>query len=164
MWATRSLTGRTHRRQHAWRSGAVQAEEYSPGTRSLPHTLSGLAEACEITDLEAATNAVVERAAQRGGGYVCFCNVHVLTSALHDPLLHAALAGAWKRFPDGAPVAWLQRRLTRAVAERIGGPDLMPRVVDVGRATELRHFLLGSTPDVVARLQIQLQASYPGAS
>lgn len=164
MRVTRSLTGRTGRQQHARRSGRMSAEVYSPGPRSLPRTLLGLAEACEVIDLDAATHAVVERAAEGGGGYVCFCNVHVLTSALHDPLLHSALAGAWMRFPDGAPVAWLRRRLTPAAAERIGGPDLMPRVVDVGRGRELRHFLLGSTPDVVSRLQLQLQAAYPGAN
>ena len=150
-------------RQRVSRVHVMPTEASAPAARSLPHTLLGLAEACEVTDLDSATHAVVERAVLGGGGYACFCNVHVLTFALRDPLLHAALAQAWKRYPDGAPVAWLQRRLASASAERIGGPDLMPRVVDVGRRHELRHFFLGSTAQVVARLQSTLEDAFPGA-
>lgn len=132
-------------------------------TRSLPRSLLGLAESCDVGDLDGAARAVAVRAAGGAGGYVCLCNVHVVTSALHDVELRRALEGAWKRLPDGAPVAWLQRRAGSELAARVGGPDLMPRVVDVGRELGVRHFLLGSTEDVLVRLAETLRRRYPGA-
>jgi N-acetylglucosaminyldiphosphoundecaprenol N-acetyl-beta-D-mannosaminyltransferase len=38
----------------------------------------------------------------------------------------------------------------------------MPRVVDLGRGTGLRHFLLGSTPVVAAGVESALLTQYPG--
>jgi N-acetylglucosaminyldiphosphoundecaprenol N-acetyl-beta-D-mannosaminyltransferase len=101
--------------------------------------------------------------AQAGNGFVCHCNVHVLTLARHDESVRAALEQASTVFPDGAPVAWLQRRLGCDLAERIAGPDLMPAVVAGGVAAGLRHFLLGSTPDVLRALERRLQAAHSGA-
>ena len=40
----------------------------------------------------------------------------------------------------------------------------MPAVVDVGRELGLRHFLLGSTPEVLARVEEMLLRRYPGAA
>ena len=48
------------------------------------------------------------------GGYACLGNAHVLVTALHDDRLRRALDEAWAVFPDGAPVAWMQRRHGRA--------------------------------------------------
>jgi N-acetylglucosaminyldiphosphoundecaprenol N-acetyl-beta-D-mannosaminyltransferase len=39
----------------------------------------------------------------------------------------------------------------------------MPAVVDVGRSQGLRHFLLGSTPEIVAGVAAVLTRRYPGA-
>src|SRR4029077_16501952 len=103
--------------------------------------------------VDSAARLIADRAVGGGGGYVCLCNVHVLTTAGHDGRLQNALPGAWLRLPDGAPVAWLQRRLGHAGAERVGGPDVMARVLDLGQASGLRHFLLGSTTAVLAGME-----------
>jgi N-acetylglucosaminyldiphosphoundecaprenol N-acetyl-beta-D-mannosaminyltransferase len=39
----------------------------------------------------------------------------------------------------------------------------MPEVIDLGRSDSLRHFLFGSTPDVLERLSERLLKAYPGA-
>jgi N-acetylglucosaminyldiphosphoundecaprenol N-acetyl-beta-D-mannosaminyltransferase len=122
-----------------------------------------LASSCFVGGLEVASDVLVEHAADERGGYVCLCNVHVLTTALHDARLRAALGGAALRFPDGEPVAWLLRRTGSPQAERIGGPDLFPRVVDRGRAVGLRHFLVGSTEQNLLRLTGAIVDRYPGA-
>src|SRR5204863_2775128 len=44
---------------------------------------------------------------------------------------------------------------------RVAGPDLMLTVLRRAPA-ELRHFLFGSTPDVLARLEQRLSAAAPG--
>jgi N-acetylglucosaminyldiphosphoundecaprenol N-acetyl-beta-D-mannosaminyltransferase len=111
--------------------------------------------------LSHASEIVVERALSGEGGYACFCNVHVLVTARHEATLSNALADAWLRFPDGEPVAWMQRRLGNPEARRIGGPDLMPLVMRAGRADDLRHFLLGSTQEVLSALETALGRLVP---
>jgi N-acetylglucosaminyldiphosphoundecaprenol N-acetyl-beta-D-mannosaminyltransferase len=56
----------------------------------------------------------------------------------------------------------MQRRMGLA-ATRIPGPDLMPKVVDEGRARGLRHFLFGSTEQVAGSVQVALEETFPGA-
>ena len=101
---------------------------------------------------EAAT-LVLERVRTRRGGYACFCNVHVVVSALHNDALRDSLDAAWVRFPDGAPVAWMQRRIGEHSAQRVAGPDLMPRIFALGVPLGLRHYLVGSTDDVLGRIR-----------
>jgi N-acetylglucosaminyldiphosphoundecaprenol N-acetyl-beta-D-mannosaminyltransferase len=134
---------------------------------------SGLAAStsCAVLDVEMfggsldeAARVVVEKAKTGSGGYVCQCNVHVLTLAQRVPRLRSALEHAAAVFPDGAPIAWLQRRSGLRRAERVGGPDLMAAVVAQGVKRGLRHHLLGSTPDVLAALERSLLTSYPDAS
>lgn len=118
---------------------------------------------CFTGDLLQAGDVVIQRALSGEGGYAVLCNAHVLMTARTEPDLFAALRGAWSAFPDGAPVAWLQRRLGSPRAKRIGGPDLMSTVVDRGRRHGLRHALFGSTPYVVDRLERRLLSRFPGA-
>ena len=101
-------------------------------------------------------------AARRGGGYACLCNVHVLESAHRDPALMAVLRGATLVFPDGAPIAWVQRRAAGRHAERVGGPDLMDRVLQDGVPLGLRHALYGSSEGTLSRLVSSLEARHPG--
>ncbi len=110
-----------------------------------------------------AADAIVQRARVRAGGYACFANVHVATTARHDDALRASLSSAWAVFPDGAPIAWLQRAAGRDRAERVPGPDVLPLVVGKGVQYRLRHFLLGSTDGVLERLRRRLVHRYPGA-
>ena len=75
----------------------------------------------------------------------------------------SALTGAWVVFPDGAPVAWMMPRWSaHPTPHRIGGPDLMPRVMEVSRAHGLRHGFYGSLPGTLAQLTDRLEARFPG--
>lgn len=78
--------------------------------------------------------------------------MHVVVSSLHDEALRNSVEGAWARFPDGEPVAWMQRRLGERRAQRVAGPDLMPRIFELGVPLRLRHYLVGSTDDVLERI------------
>src|SRR5262245_5539270 len=103
-------------------------------------------------DVDSAAATVIERVAGGSGGYGCFCNVHVLMTARRSEPVTEALRDAWLVFPDGAPIAWRMRSTGNDSARRVGGPDLMARVLDLGRAEGLRHGFYGSTPDVLADL------------
>jgi N-acetylglucosaminyldiphosphoundecaprenol N-acetyl-beta-D-mannosaminyltransferase len=113
--------------------------------------------------LEDAADQVVQRARAGRGGYACLCNAHVFVTATKDAHVGRALRDASMVFPDGWPVAWLLRRLGADAAERVAGADLMPLVFDRGQRVGLRHFLIGSTPEVLDKLAVRLQAHYPEA-
>jgi N-acetylglucosaminyldiphosphoundecaprenol N-acetyl-beta-D-mannosaminyltransferase len=117
---------------------------------------------CFAGDLPSATAAVIDRAKSGLGGFVVFCNVHVLMTARRDSTVREATDAAWTVFPDGAPIAWLQRRGGTCEAARVGGPDLMVSVLDAGRAHGLRHAIFGSTAEVVAALESRLAKRFPG--
>ncbi len=116
-----------------------------------------------IGDLGSATATVLERVRSSRGGYSCLCGVHGIVTAQHSESLMEALHDAWLNFPDGAPVAWLMRRLGAEGARRVAGPDLMPRVIDAGQDAGVRHYLYGSTPEVLERLEQRLLERYPRA-
>ena len=133
------------------------------GLAAEPRTFGELAAACYAGTLDGAAERVAARAQASDGGYVCLCNVHMMSLALGDERLRRVLGDAWLRLPDGAPVAWLQRRLGSAGAERVGGPDLMARVVELGQKSGIRHFFLGSTAAVLDGLERRLRAAAPEA-
>jgi N-acetylglucosaminyldiphosphoundecaprenol N-acetyl-beta-D-mannosaminyltransferase len=114
-------------------------------------------------DLDSASRTVIDRALSGQGGYASLTGVHGLTLSQRDPGLRHALHEAWINFPDGAPVAWRQRRNGVRQAQRIAGPDLMPLVIDRGRGHGLRHYLFGATPAVLERLKANLTERFPGA-
>jgi N-acetylglucosaminyldiphosphoundecaprenol N-acetyl-beta-D-mannosaminyltransferase len=116
---------------------------------------------CFEGDLATATDAVIARAHTGLGGYACLANVHVIVTAERDPAVGAAVDAAWAVFPDGAPIAWALRR-GGASASRVAGPDLLASVLDHGRQTGLRHFLLGSTEPVLQGLERNITKRYPG--
>jgi N-acetylglucosaminyldiphosphoundecaprenol N-acetyl-beta-D-mannosaminyltransferase len=116
-----------------------------------------------VGDLRSATATVLRRVRNGGGGYSCLCGVHGIVTAQHSDSMMDALTDAWLNFPDGAPVAWLMRRFGAGEARRIAGPDLMPLVIEAGQEAGIRHFLFGSTPDVLARLERRLVERYPRA-
>ncbi|NUR74806.1 MAG: WecB/TagA/CpsF family glycosyltransferase [Thermoleophilia bacterium] len=115
-----------------------------------------------VGNLERAAAAVVERGRSGAGGYAVLANVHVLVTAQRDRDLSAALRGAWHVFPDGAPVAWLQRRRGRVAAERIAGAELMLAVARAGAPYGLRHAFFGGTRETLAALEQRLTAEVPG--
>jgi N-acetylglucosaminyldiphosphoundecaprenol N-acetyl-beta-D-mannosaminyltransferase len=128
-----------------------------------PATADVLGTPIFVGDVASAANWMVDSALAGAGGYVCLCNVHLFVVAHQDEQVRRALAGAALAFPDGWPIAWLERRLGHRSATRVAGPDLMARAIKDGRSFGVRHFLLGSSEDVVRRLEENLCRRFPGA-
>lgn len=92
---------------------------------------------------------------------IAHSDVHVLTRMLHEP----AYGEGMKKFsyicPDGMPIVWLLKR-KGAAASRLYGSAMMGAMWNRGRAHGLRHFLLGGTPEVCAKLRANLEQQFPG--
>jgi N-acetylglucosaminyldiphosphoundecaprenol N-acetyl-beta-D-mannosaminyltransferase len=110
---------------------------------------------------EQALGRILRWASARQSRMICLCNVHVVVSARHDEALARALQVADMSTPDGAPVAWLMRKIGWPEQQRISGPDLMWRLIAEAVRLQLPVFLLGSTETTLARLTQRLQQVFP---
>ncbi|MBA4860964.1 WecB/TagA/CpsF family glycosyltransferase [Streptomyces sp. PSKA54] len=120
-------------------------------------------------DQEAAARTATGAATRRGtalGRDVHLCNAYTLALADQDRELEYVLRSASLNLPDGQPVVWANRLLHRdktLPAIRVYGPDLILNVFDLSQGTGLRHYLLGSTPQVLGALRRELHRRFPGA-
>lgn len=106
--------------------------------------------------------AQVVRWAQQGKPRrVCLANVHSVVTAGADDVHARALAGADLTLPDGAPVAWMMRRLGARGQRRVAGPDLMADTLTLAAAEAVPVFLYGGRPETLAQLQQQLARRWP---
>lgn len=101
-------------------------------------------------------------AARRESRVVCICNVHSVVTASDDRAFHAALASADLATPDGAPVAWMLRRLGARGQARVSGPDLMCDYMADAAARNEAVFLYGSSGATLQKLQQRLREDWPG--
>ncbi len=92
---------------------------------------------------------------------VCLCNAHSVVTAGSDPALAAAIDDADLATPDGAPVAWMLRRLGARGQARVSGPDLMLAYCAAAAARGEPLFLCGSTEPTLLKLRQALQARWP---
>ncbi len=93
---------------------------------------------------------------------VHLCNAYTLSLAQSSRELAEVLERGDLNLPDGMPLVVLARRLHLELAGRAYGPDVMGAVMDRGRAHGLRHYLCGSTPEVLDALKISVRRRWPG--
>lgn len=98
---------------------------------------------------------------QRQARMVCLCNAETLVSAGRNPALAQALNGADMVLPDGAAVAWMQRRTGHPEQQRFAGPDLMLRVLAQAQTNGHSVFLLGGSKATLVALRQRLAQRFP---
>lgn len=92
---------------------------------------------------------------------VAVCNAHVVVTATRDEDYRLIINAADMATPDGAPVAWVLRRLGFTRQQRISGPELMwvmcERCADQG----IPIYLYGSTDKTLELLRLRLLEAFP---
>jgi N-acetylglucosaminyldiphosphoundecaprenol N-acetyl-beta-D-mannosaminyltransferase len=92
---------------------------------------------------------------------VCICNAHSVVTTTTDISFCAAVASADMATPDGAPVAWMLRKLGARQQQRVCGPDLMLDYCAQAAQHGEAIYLYGSTQATLDALQKQLLARWP---
>jgi N-acetylglucosaminyldiphosphoundecaprenol N-acetyl-beta-D-mannosaminyltransferase len=95
------------------------------------------------------------------------CNAYTFALADKDAGFKAMLQRAAINFPDGKSVVWANKLLHRRRTipkDRVYGPDLFLDVFKMGQERGLRHYLLGSTPQVLSALETELRRRFPNAA
>lgn len=114
-------------------------------------------------NMTSAVACILEAIAAGRRGYVCLRDVHGVVRCQNNTDLQRAHNRAFLVTPDGMPLVWALRAAGHDTADRVYGPDLMLALFDEGRKAGLRHFLYGTTPEVLEKLAARLLAAYPGA-
>lgn len=110
---------------------------------------------------EQAVSTIMQWAQETRSRVVCACNVHSVISAKADAALKKALKSADMRTPDGAPLAWLMRKIGWPTQQRINGPDLMWKLLSASEQLQIPLFLLGSTKLTLNHLEKKLCIAFP---
>jgi len=119
----------------------------------------GISAVCPVTVVQE----VLRLVSTRDRGYINVCTVHTMLECVDDPSMAAIVNRSTLAVPDGMPLVWLGRRaFPDADVQRCYGPDLMLVVCEAGLATGVRHCLYGGAPDVLALLEQNLKAKFPG--
>jgi N-acetylglucosaminyldiphosphoundecaprenol N-acetyl-beta-D-mannosaminyltransferase len=113
--------------------------------------------------VDSAAQTIVDAAVEGRSLAVHLCNAYVLALASNDEPYAAILRQGDLNLADGAPVAWFARRAAPLAGGRPSGAELLGEVVHRGCDAGLRHYLYGSTPQVVQTLADALRRRYPQA-
>ena len=114
-------------------------------------------------DLPMAVDVIFDWIQTQDRRYVCVTGVHGVMESQRNPELRRIHDHAGMVTPDGMPMVWLLRLDGYRHANRVYGPDLMNAVFATGVGRDIRHFMYGSRPDTLTRLQHNLLAQFPGA-
>ncbi|MCV7218144.1 WecB/TagA/CpsF family glycosyltransferase [Mycobacterium crocinum] len=116
----------------------------------------------QSTDSTSASKYVVDLARHRASKPIHLANAYTIALADRDDgyrqLLNRGIV-----FADGKPITWFSR-LTRQTPQiqQVRGPQLFLDVLDIGRSSDVRHFLLGSTDEVLQRMRGRLAERFVG--
>lgn len=121
-----------------------------------------LSTSIDVLDWAHALEVISGWGACRESRYVCICNVHSVVTTERDPDFARVVNEADMATPDGAPVAWMLRKLGYEGQQRINGPDLMLRYCEEAAERGESIFLYGGTPNTLDILQRELPNRFSG--
>jgi len=114
-----------------------------------------------VGSMSSALAQIAHWARTRESRSVFFCNAHSLAHARSHRSFKQVLASADLRLPDGAPVAYMLRRVGFEDQTRVCGPDLMLQYFALAEERGESVFLYGSTPPTLERLVARCAADFP---
>jgi exopolysaccharide biosynthesis WecB/TagA/CpsF family protein len=116
-----------------------------------------------VIDYDGAVGRVMAAARARQPLSVSALAVHGVMTGVLDKSHRYRLNKLDLVVPDGQPVRWVLRFLHgEELADRVYGPTLMLRVCEAAAASGTPVYLYGSGRDVLARLEENLVARFPG--
>ena len=100
-----------------------------------------------------------------GGRHIHLVNAYTLALADSDDSYATLLSGDSINLPDGKPLSLVSQLVGHTPRlNQIRGPKLFLDTFDVGRSYGVRHYLLGSTDEVLGKLQERLSQQFPGCN
>ena len=114
-----------------------------------------------ILDMDKTVVFLDEHLEEIRGEYVCVSNVHTTVMSYRDEAYRKVQNGSVLNLPDGKPLSITQKKMGYAKAERVPGPDLMPRMFALSEEKGYRHYFYGSTQETLDKLVANLKERFP---
>lgn len=115
----------------------------------------------DALDWQQTQERIVTWASKHDSRYVCICNAHSVVTASRWEPFRSVINGADLATPDGAPVAWMLRRLGFEGQPRVSGPDLMWALCGRAEAAGLGVYFYGGAPGTLLALEHRLRETFP---
>jgi exopolysaccharide biosynthesis WecB/TagA/CpsF family protein len=117
----------------------------------------------DATDIDGAVERIAYFARLRRPYRVTALAVHGLVEATRNPVLHDDLSDFDLVLPDGQPVRWALNLLHGLdLLEKVPGPTVVDRLLEVAAAEGLRVYFYGSTPETLAAIDVELRQRFGG--
>lgn len=118
--------------------------------------------AIDVIDWTSAVDKLIYWGGRHESRAVYLCNVHSVVTARQDSLFREVVERADMAAPDGAPVAWMLRRLGALKQERISGPDLLEKYCEQAANHEQSVYFYGSDKVTLSALVNSVEHRFPG--
>lgn len=116
------------------------------------------------TNPEEAASAVCALGIRGTAKHVHLVNAYTIALASQSDAYRECLQQGSVNLPDGKPLAWASKLFGQVPTLRqVRGPQLFLDAFEVGQSSGLKHFLLGSTEDVLSKLHQNLVKRFPDA-
>ncbi len=116
----------------------------------------------DATTYESATQQAINWAHAIDSRYVCVANVHTIMEAYDVIDFKNLVNNADLVTPDGMPLVWMLRAKGVKHQERVYGPTLMLKTIELAARGHIPVGFYGGEPQVVRSLTKRMQARYEG--
>lgn len=107
---------------------------------------------------------IVDLAKSNTARHIHLANAYTVALADKSKDYRVVLSKPALNFPDGKPISWISAiNGHKPRLEQVRGPQLFLDTFDKGCSSGIKHFLLGSTPEVLEALETNLKARFPEA-
>lgn len=127
----------------------------------MRHTVNVIGAPIDRLNFTEAIDCISAWSKLRESRYVCITNVHSVVTASEDADFSSVLKAADMCTPDGAPVAWVMRKLGHKDQVRVNGPDLMWQYCAHAQITGESFYLYGGEQKTLDVLLARLKACFP---
>lgn len=111
--------------------------------------------------MEKATKYLTENLEVLRGEYICIANVHTTVMSYRNKDYRNVQNSAAMALADGKPLSMVSKKRGYTEAERVPGPDLMPRIFELSKEKGYRHYFYGSSENTLSKLEENLRKKYP---
>ena len=115
-----------------------------------------------VTNMEDTLDYIMVHQKELSGNYICISNVHTTVLSFRDEEYRHIQNSAAMALPDGKPLSMVSRKRGFPEAERVPGPDMMPKLLQRSEEEGYRHFFYGSSEETLDKLRERLLTDYPG--
>lgn len=115
-----------------------------------------------VTDMDSTISYITRNLEELKGNYICVSNVHTTVMSFRNKEYRRIQNSAAMALPDGQPLSIVSRMRGYTQAQRVPGPDLMPKIMELSQEKGYTHYFYGSTDRTLKKLRSVLLARYPG--